>query len=328
MYSRSVREYLKFLNGRLATLSTHFDVQEFLAEQAARGILPRTVLYKLYSIRIFFDFLCLGGLITWTPPRVVQMRAVQRQVPHVLTIQEVRRLFRATKTPHERALLEVFYGTGCRTDEVRTMLVEDIDYVRRRIKVRGKVGARFVLFSPRVEGALRRYIGTRRHGYVFVEQKPLQSYRPNVTSMLGGWKCRWKVYDSGGKISAIRNCSLLPKARMDYQQAWAHFAKVAKRDEAQRPLGSRPLAHATIQKAVQRVGLRAGVRINPRNFRHTFATHLLDNGADLRIVQELMGHTNIHSTQLYTHISKNVVQRAFERYYPGRVAGASISGRV
>lgn len=76
--------------------------------------------------------------------------------------------------------------------------------------------------------------------------------------------------------------------KMDYQQAWAHFVKVAKRDEAQRPLGSRPLSHATIQKAVQKVGLRVGIRINPRSFRHTYAMHLLDNGADLRTVQELM----------------------------------------
>lgn len=99
----------------------------------------------------------------------------------------------------------MFYGTGCRTDEVRTMLIEDIDYMRRRIKVQGKVGTRFVLFSSRVERALRRYIGDRRQGCVFVEQKHLQSYRPNWTPAApGGRKCRWKLYDASGKVSGIR----------------------------------------------------------------------------------------------------------------------------
>jgi len=327
MYTRTVREYVKFLDARQVTRSNHLDVQEFLAQQAARGILPRTVLYKLYSVRIFFDFLSLGGLINWTPPRMVQMRSVRRHVPHVLTQQEVRRVFRAARTTHERALVEVFYGTGCRTDEVRTMLIEDIDYVRRRIKVRGKVGTRYVLFSPRVERALRAYVGERREGYVFVEQKPLQSYRPNACGELPGtWKCRWKRYDSKGRVAGIENAGVRSSQGMDYQKAWAYFVKVARRNEAQRPIGSRPLAHATIQKAVQRVGLRAGVRINPRNFRHTYATHLLDNGADLRTVQELMGHTSIVSTQLYTHVSKQVVQRAYDRFYPGRTLAKKNGG--
>ena len=322
MYARVLREYVKFLDGRLVTLTNHLDVQEFLAQQAERGILPRTVLYKLYSVRVFFDCLSLGGLVKWAPPRMVQMRSVDRRVPHVLTQQEVKRVFRAARTAHERALVEVFYGTGCRTDEVRTMLIEDIDYARRRIKVRGKVGTRFVMFSSRVERALRRYVGGRREGYVFAEQKPLQSYKPNAHGESpGAWKCRWKKYDGKGRVVGIGNCNVKPSQGMDYQQAWAYFVKLAKRDEAQRPIGCRPLAHATLQKAVQRIGLRAGVKINPRNFPHTYATHLLDNGADLRIVQELMGHTNIASTQLYTYISKRAIRLAYERFYPGRPIG-------
>jgi hypothetical protein len=89
---------------------------------------------------------------------------------------------------------------------------------------------------------------------------------------------------------------------MSYQQAWPHFAELAAHERAQRPLGARPLCHASIQKTVQTVGMRAGVMVNPRNFRHTFATHLMDNGADLKVVQELMGHSNIRSTEIYTHM--------------------------
>ena len=317
MYTRALREYVKFLDGRSVTKSTHLDVQEFLAREAAKGILPRTVLYKLYSIRVFFDFLCLGGLIKWTPPRVVQMRKVERRVPAVLTLQDVRRVFRAARTPHERALVEVLYGTGCRTGEVRTMLAEDVDFARRRIRVRGKAGTRYVFFAKRVGDALKRYLGGRRKGYVFVEVKPLQSFRPaRPGKLLRGWRCRWKRYDANGKVIGVRNGYVRVGRNMSYQEAWVHFTRIAESDLAQRPLGARPLCHAAIQKAVQRIGARAGVTVNPRNFRHTFATTLLDNGADLRVIQDLMGHATIRSTQFYTYVSRKAAQRQFERYHP------------
>lgn len=126
MYRRAMREYARFLGAKSVIKSTHLDVQEYLAQQAAKGVLPRTVLYKLYAVRVFFDFLCLGGLIKWSPPRVVQMKKVERCVPSVLTVDQVRRVFRAARTPHERALVEVLYGTGCRTGEVRTMLIATV----------------------------------------------------------------------------------------------------------------------------------------------------------------------------------------------------------
>jgi site-specific recombinase XerD len=317
MYVRAMRDYVRFFGDRSVTKSNHLDVQEFLAEQAAKGVLPRTVLYKLYSVRVFFDFLCLGGLVKWSPPRIVQMRKVERRAPVVLTVDQVARVLRAARTLHERALVEVLYGTGCRTAEVANMLIEDIDYAKRRIRVRGKAGTRYVFFADRVGKALRRYIGERRSGYVFVEVKPLQNFRPSPnTCSRGAWSCRWKKYDSRGRVRGLGFAYVPADKRMNYQQAWAHFAQLGQQDRPQRPIGSRPLCHAAIQKAIQRIAVRVGVVVNPRNFRHTFATHLLDNGADLRVVQELMGHTSIRSTQIYTHVSKAALRRAFDEFHP------------
>ena len=317
MYGRAVREYLKFLRGRFVIKSNHLDVQEFLAQEAAKGIRPRTVVYKLYGLRIFFDFLSLGGLIKWSPPRFVQPRPLPRSAPLVLTIEQLKKLFRAARTPHERALIEVLYGTGCRTDEVRTMLIEDIDFAKARIRVRGKAGTRYVMFAKRVGNAIRRYMAGRKEGYLFVETKPLQHFRPSPSGAKGvGWRCRWKRYDANGKVIGVRNGFIGVGKGMSYQEAWVHFAKLAERDLAQRPLGVRPLCHNAIQKAVKRIGIKAGVDANPRNFRHTFATHLLDNGADLREVQELMGHTSIRSTEIYTHVSRARIERAFHQFHP------------
>lgn len=80
----------------------------------------------------------------------------------------------------------------------------------------------------------------------------------------------------------------------------------------------RPLDRVSIWKMIKRYAKQAGItkNISPHTLRHSFATHLLDNGADLRIIQELLGHASISSTDRYTHISKSHLQKSFENCHP------------
>ena len=82
--------------------------------------------------------------------------------------------------------------------------------------------------------------------------------------------------------------------------------------------GGRPLTRQAVWKLVGRRALAAGLgrRVSPHTLRHTFATHLLTGGADLRIVQTLLGHADIGTTQVYTHVAPSRLREVHRRHHP------------
>jgi integrase/recombinase XerD len=291
------------------------DISDFLSSKLPPQWSDGHISHQLQALRCFFDFLYLGGVVDAVAPRFLRARKPIRKLPKTLTQARTKKLIATANNSRDRALMEVFYATGCRVGEVVDIRIERIDFKRRCFAVTGKRTERMVYFGSTAAQAIRRYLGKKRKtGYLFQDIFPPQ--KGYVTRSRVAWTGNWRDYSNGGKK---RMKYLGNPARVSYTTARRRFKKYLSDNKIDlvRPKGERPLTRSTLGRIVQDIARRANLGVvSPHMLRHSFATHMLEGGADIRAIQELLGHAYLTSTQVYTRVSNNAVAATFRRCHP------------
>ena len=327
-YDTLTGDFCGFLQSRSLAEVKPIDIREYLGHLQDRGLASTSLDLKLHGLRTFFDFLKLGGVVNFVAPRVTSTRRRHRKLPRFPSVEEVGKLINAAESPRDRALLEILYATGCRRAEVLGMRCEDVDFSGRSIRVLGKGNKeRVVLFGRFAEEALLLYLRERREGYLFQQHRPFEKLgygtghriskgKPNK----GGaawWRGFWREYPHGTLPGIQRYKWIGAVSAMTLKEARAALLKFIGEANTERPKPGLPLDAKTVGRIVERAAVRAGLKgIHPHSLRHAFATHLLARGGDLRCIQELLGHTSVSTTQIYTHVAVENLSAIHRKFHP------------
>jgi site-specific recombinase XerD len=233
-------------------------------------LLVSTKNYHLTVLRAFLRYLLQDEeLDVYSPDRIQRLKEQERQVK-VLYHEELDRLLAAPDTTtkngkRDSAILRLFFSTGLRLAELRSLNRKDLNFKTREISIRGKRGKiRVVFLSDAAVDALKLYLDCRLD---------------NIAPLF------------------IRN----------------HDAA----KNAMPPGEEFRLSRISIYNIVKKYALQAGIVSDPspHTLRHSFATDLLRNGADLRSVQELLGHQDLSTTQIYTHVTNPQLKEVHKKFH-------------
>lgn len=269
------------------------DLREWQWAATKAGQAKATAARRASTVRGLFGWAVEQGLLTHDPSQRMVSPKRGRTLPAVATADALEAVLRDAAALAEggdalalrdHALLEVLYGSGARVSEVCGLDLDDVDHERRTLRLRGKGDKeRVVPYGLPAERALQAYL---------VRSRPVLRARAQSPT------------PDEGQVSrpAVRPVRPAPGA----ERAVFLGAKGAR-------LGPRAV-HALVSRTLApRVGVEA---LGPHALRHSAATHLLDGGADLRAVQEILGHASLGTTQIYTHVSAERLREAYRLAHP------------
>ncbi|MFU0559710.1 site-specific tyrosine recombinase [Gardnerella pickettii] len=288
---------------------TQLDIEEYVRAMssqemssqamAAQRLGPRTIARRIASIHEWNKFMLSNAQIASDPSAEVKAPKQAEHLPDVLSISEVERVIDAAGgfgstdavSLRDRALVEFLYATGARVSEAVGLKFEDIDLAESVVRLSGKgQKQRLVPIGKCAVSALRDYLDKARPILASRAQKSEASASAASNS------------SSKSQVNSSSNASS--------KSANSHMIFLNKRGKS--------LSRQSAWEAISRAGKMAkiGKELHPHTLRHSFATHLISGGADVRTVQELLGHASVTTTQIYTHISPDALMEAYVMSHP------------
>lgn len=252
-------------------LSDRQLITQYLQFLKSRGHESSTVARKLATLRGWFEWQKQNGRIKSDPCEAILNPKIAKRLPKILSAAEITAMFKVAESPRDRLIIELLYGAGLRVSELTGLALKDLNINHGYVRCLGKGDKERIV--PIGRAALEAV-------RIYIAAEPrLQPSPPKPIS----------------KPAANKNSRVpvSPPLLADRQ-------------------GKR-ISRLVIWQIVKRLAVKAKINktLSPHTLRHTFATHMLENGADLRVVQELLGHSSIITTQLYTHVSKKHLKKAY-----------------
>ncbi|WP_026875776.1 site-specific tyrosine recombinase XerD [Jiangella gansuensis] len=301
-YRRDLRRYAEFLRerGRDAPDKVEeADVTAFLRSlregQEGRAALGASSAARtVVAVRGLHRFLHREGMSDADPASAVRPPTPPRRLPKAIPLAQVERLLDAAsvgegpRTLRDRALLEVLYGCGARISEAVGLDVDDLDAGSGTVLLRGKGGKdRVVPLGSYAWEAVDAYLVRARPALV-ATGRDAPSSRGRSAAGRDAPSGRGRGTAGAGNPALFLNAR---GGRLSRQSAWA-----------------------VLRTAAGRAGL--STTVTPHTLRHSFATHLLEGGADVRVVQELLGHASVTTTQVYTLVTVDQLREVYVAAHP------------
>jgi integrase/recombinase XerC len=256
-------------------------IRDFLAELHARGNSRASAARKLTAVRTFCRYLRREGIIQDDPSAIIGSPKQEKKLPAHLEIGEMEKLLETpdSSTPlgrRDRAILELFYASGLRLSELVGLDLEDLNLSARMVRVFGK-------------GRKERIVP-----FNHASDDALRAWLKDR----GTFAPPSAAADSRGPRKPVRHGRRRDPLFVNYQ-------------------GGR-LSTRSVDRLVKRYVSMCSTRfgISPHALRHSFATHLLQRGADLRAIQELLGHARLTTTQRYTHLNTTELIETYRKAHP------------
>lgn len=275
-----ILKYIRFNGKRHPKEMGKAEIERFLSHLAVNRQVSASTQNQAYNALLFLYKQVLDSPIDFD---IRARRSTKtKQLPTVLSRDEVAHLIQAMNGTN-RLMAELMYGSGLRSLEVIRLRVHDIDFDNAQIYIRNSKGGkdRMTMLPSVLHERLKAHIANCHdthkddlaagYGSVFLPPALNRKY-PNA-SMSFGWQYAFPSVDR----------STDPRTGKIHRH---HIHKTA------------------LQRAVKKAATKAGIvkRVSPHTLRHTFATHLLENGVNIRILQTLLGHKDVKTTEIYTHV--------------------------
>jgi len=279
-YSHWIKRFILFHGKRHPREMGAAEIESFLSALATERNVSASTQNLALSSLLFLYKEVLAIDLPWLD-NITPAKKPQR-LPTVLSEAEVKRLLGCMEGV-SGLVARLLYGTGMRLMEALRLRVKDIDFDRREILVRDGKGAkdRVTMLPQSLIPALTEHLARRR--VIFdadVATGKVDVWMPDALERKYPNACRewgWQFFFVAGNVSTDPISGVVRKHHQDEKMIQRHVAKAAKLAGIAKP-------------------------VSPHVLRHSFATHLLEGGYDIRTVQELLGHSDVSTTMIYTHV--------------------------